>query len=378
MFNSDFRCVETKRAAGLVRPFTLMFSSFPQQVFVYGFSYRKRRLLGKLLSGIRIRLTLNIDLTPPNAVIVVWGAKEISQNLGQREVIRVEDGFYRSVGLGSDFVNPSSLVFDRSGIYFDPRTPSDLESILNSQAFNQDDLARAKQIRDFIIQNQLTKYNLEAPKHRHERLYPSKVIFVPGQVEDDASIIYGGGEVRTNLGLLEAVRLANPNAYLFYKPHPDVQALNRKGRMSKKAVLQYADAVEYERSVIDCIDGADEVHTMTSLVGFDALMRDKKVVTYGQPFYAGWGLTQDVFASGEAFLRRGRKLSLDELVAGALIHYPIYWDWESETLTTCEAALIKLAKARNELIASGRLASLKEGFIRRQLRKVIMLLKALT
>ena len=126
-----------------------MFPGFPHQVFVYGFSYRKRRLLGKLLSGIRIRQTLNIDLTPPNAVIVVWGAKEISQNLGQREVVRIEDGFYRSVGLGSDFVYPSSLVFDRSGIYLDPRTPSDLESILNSQVFTQNDLARAKQIRDF-------------------------------------------------------------------------------------------------------------------------------------------------------------------------------------------------------------------------------------
>lgn len=355
-----------------------MFPSFPHQVFVCGFSYRKRRLLGKLLSGIRIRQTHNMDLTPPNALIVVWGAKEISQDLGQRKVIRVEDGFYRSVGLGSDFIYPSSLVFDCSGIYFDPRTPSELESILNSQVFNQDDLARAKQIRGFITQNQLTKYNLDVPNHRHERLYPSIVIFVPGQVEDDASIIYGGGEVRTNLDLLKAVRLSNPNAYLIYKPHPDVQALNRKGRLSKRAVLQYADAVEYERSVIDCIDDSDEVHTMTSLVGFDALLRDKKVVTYGQPFYAGWGLTQDVFASGEAFLRRGRRLSLEELVAGALIYYPIYWDWESRTLSTCEASLIKLANTRDELIASGRLSSLKDGFIQRQFRKIRILLKTLT
>lgn len=355
-----------------------MFPNLPDHVFVYGFSYRKRCLLAKLLSGIRITQTLNIDLTPPNAVIFVWGAKEISQDLGQREVIRVEDGFYRSVGLGSDFVYPSSLVFDRSGIYFDPRTPSDLESILNGQVFNQDDLMRAKKIRYFITQNQLTKYNLEAPKHMQERLFSSKVIFVPGQVEDDASIIYGGGHVRTNLDLLKAVRASNPNAYLIYKPHPDVQALNRKGRLSKRALLQYADAVEYERSVIDCIDDSDEVHTMTSLVGFDALLRDKKVVTYGQPFYAGWGLTQDLFESGEAFIRRIRRLSPDELVAGSLIFYPIYWDCESNTLTTCEAALIKLAKTREELTASGRLSSLKDGFIQRQFRKIMMLLKTLT
>jgi len=357
--------------------FTLMFPNLPDHVFVYGLSYRKRCLLAKLLSGIRITQTLNIDLTPPTAVIFVWGAQEISQNLGQREVIRIEDGFYRSVGLGSDFIVPSSLVFDRSGIYFDPRTPSDIENILNQQAFNQDDLMRAKQIRHFITKNQLTKYNLETSQPRHKPLTQSKVIFVPGQVEDDASIIYGGGHVRTNLDLLKAVRASNPNACLIYKPHPDVQAFNRKGRVSKKTLLKFANAVEYERSVIDCIDDADEVHTMTSLVGFDALLRDKKVITYGQPFYAGWGLTQDVFASGEAFLRRGRKLLLDELVAGALIYYPIYWDWESKALTTCEDSLIKLAKSRDELSKCGRLANLKDGLMRRQLRKICMLLKTL-
>lgn len=64
----------------------------------------------------------------------------------------------------------------------------------------------------------------------------------------------------------------------------------------------------------------DEVHVMTSLVGFEALLRDKIVVSYCQPFYSGWGLTQDIIPN----LRRGRPLLLDELVAGALIEYPLY------------------------------------------------------
>jgi len=356
-----------------------MLLDFPNQVFAYGFSYRKQHQLSKLLSGIQIKRALNIASTPPNSVILVWGAKEIPRDLiGQRELIRVEDGFYRSVGLGSDFVNPSSLVFDRSGIYFDPRTPSDLENILNQQVFSREDLTRAMEIRHFITQNHLTKYNLEAPKSNDEALTQTKVIFVPGQVESDASMIYGGGQKRTNLEFLKAVRISNPDAYLIYKPHPDVQALNRKGRVSKKALLEYADAVEYARSAIECIDAADEVHTMTSLVGFDALLRNKKVVTYGQPFYAGWGLTQDMFDAGQAFVRRVRKLSLDELVAGALIYYPIYWDWDAKKLTQCEAALMKLVETRNGFIVRGTLASLKNGLMRRQLRKIMLFLKSLT
>jgi capsular polysaccharide export protein len=59
---------------------------------------------------------------------------------------------------------------------------------------------------------------------------------------------------------------------------------------------------------------------MTSLVGFEGLLRGKIVVTYGYPFYAGWGLTTDRIVSD----RRSRKLTLDELVTGVLIRYPRY------------------------------------------------------
>jgi capsular polysaccharide export protein len=64
------------------------------------------------------------------------------------------------------------------------------------------------------------------------------------------------------------------------------------------------------------------VSVWTSLAGFEALLRGRIVVTYGQPFYAGWGLTRD-----QAPLeRRRRRLQLEELVAGALILYPLYVD----------------------------------------------------
>ncbi len=67
--------------------------------------------------------------------------------------------------------------------------------------------------------------------------------------------------------------------------------------------------------------GIDEVHTMTSLAGFEALLRRRQVTVYGRPFYAGWGLTTDTLP-----IDRGRRLTLEELVAGALILYPRYLD----------------------------------------------------
>jgi len=67
----------------------------------------------------------------------------------------------------------------------------------------------------------------------------------------------------------------------------------------------------------------DEVHVNTSLAGFEALLRDKRVTTYGVPFYAGWGLTNDL---GPVPTRRTARRSIDELVAAALILYPRYFD----------------------------------------------------
>ena len=202
-----------------------------------------------------------------------------------------------------------------------------------------------------------------------------QVILVPGQVEDDASIVYGCTDVKTNLALLKAARAAHPDGFVVYKVHPDVLAKNRKGKVNWAELKQYADVIETETSVVSCINACDVVHTMTSLTGFDALLRGKQVVVYGRPFYAGWGLTQDRGAAFEVD-RRKRILSLDELVAGALLHYPIYYDWSLKGYTTCEATLHTLLKERERLSESGGLGRLRVGFMRRQWRKAMILAKA--
>jgi capsular polysaccharide export protein len=116
---------------------------------------------------------------------------------------------------------------------------------------------------------------------------------------------------------------------------------------------------------------------MTSLTGFDALLRGKHVVTYGQPFYAGWGLTEDRCLNGNAFSRRHRVLTLDQLLAGVLLRYPIYWDWDLNGYTSCEAVLQRLLQLRRAHEASGTLHTLQRGYLRRQARQVSAWLEAL-
>lgn len=86
----------------------------------------------------------------------------------------------------------------------------------------------------------------------------------------------------------------------------------------------------------------DEVHTLTSLAGFEALMQGKAVTCYGQSFYAGWGLTRDI----EPVLR-SRRLSLDMLVACTLILYLVYISRTTGKFTTPERTLDELLAWRS-------------------------------
>ena len=241
-------------------------------------------------------------------------------NTGADDAILVEDGFLRSRGLGADLIHPLSLVLDDTGIYYDATRPSLLENLINASE-NLDDAARARATALIarITEARLSKYNLKT--NPLPALPKGRRILVPGQVEDDASIKLGTSEVADNLTLLEITRKANPAAVIIYKPHPDVEAGLRPGHVPNAAEL--ADVILTKTDPIDAIDAVDEVWTMTSLIGFEALLRGKKVTCLGTPFYAGWGLTDDRAMPIE---RRQARVDLAALVHATLIAYPRYRD----------------------------------------------------
>lgn len=275
--------------------------------------------------------------TPQGARLLVWGrGKDELQRFAQERnlpVLRMEDGFIRSVGLGSNLVPPLSLVADDTGIYFNAETPSRLEHILQNQQFTEQDKIYAEALQAGLIEAGISKYNVgggvpDLPQTDR------KIILVPGQVEDDASVRYGSPAINKNTQLLIRVRENNPDAFIMYKPHPDVVSGNRTGRVAEKDSDLLADLVVPEADIAACLNAADEVHTMTSLTGFEALLRGKTVHCYGLPFYAGWGLTHDHLP----IARRTKRLSLAELISGTLVYYPLYADHERGRLIDAAAA----------------------------------------
>ncbi|HHT6984119.1 TPA: capsular polysaccharide biosynthesis protein [Campylobacter jejuni] len=262
-------------------------------------------------------------------------AKEQNLTSFTPKVSLVEDGFIRSISLGSDLTRPFSLIVDDKGLYIDPNKVSKLEELLQNEIFDENILNRAKNIIKTLLENRFSKYN--GLKHEDLKINAKigqKVILIPAQVEDDASMILGGFGLST-LDLLKEVRSKNQDAYIIFKPHPDVLSGNRVGLKDETLILEFCDEIVKDCSIDSAIKIADEIHTITSTSGFDALLRAKKVFTYGMPFYAGWGLTKDKYRCE----RRTRKLSLEELVAGALITYPRYINPKTKTLCEIEVCL---------------------------------------
>lgn len=278
----------------------------------YGMRLWKRPFVSRAFGSAKpVRFTAE----PGDQVTLAW-ANRAAETPG---ALRVEDGFLRSRGLGAALVPPLSLVADDLGIYYDPTRESRFE-LLMAEPLPPAARARALALADALVASGLTKYNLSGvlPK-----LPPGRRILVPGQVEDDASIRLGAGAERSNLALLERARAENPDAVLIYKPHPDVEAGLRPGRIEPDRLAQLADVVAQQASPAALMAQVDEIWTITSTMGFEALVRGLAVTTLGAPFYSGWGLTRDL---GPIPARRKTRAELAQLIHAALIAYPRYFD----------------------------------------------------
>ncbi len=308
----------------------------------------------------------------PGGKLAVWRSRAPAHLLDTleaagEEMVEVEDGFLRSKGLGADCIPPLSITVDRLGPYFDPAQPSELERLLQDGHYDAPLLARAQALRTVIVAEGLGKYergSAPVPRFGGDKRH----ILVPGQVEDDRSVLTGGAGLVSNAELLARVRAKAPDAFILYKPHPDVLAGHRKGLVPAAIGRQLADMIVDDLPISSLLDMVDEVHVNTSLAGFEGLLRNKQVVTHGVPFYAGWGLTEDL---GPVPARRTSRRTMDELVAATLLLYPRYLD--PVTGLPCPAEVVVARLCANDPAPQGTLVSLRrmQGQVMRRFRSLV-------
>ncbi|PDT81762.1 capsular polysaccharide biosynthesis protein [Sinorhizobium sp. BJ1] len=260
----------------------------------------------------------------------------------------VEDGFLRSARPSASRTPPLSLALDSRTPYFDCRRPSDLEVLLSTHDFKADAalMERARAGIALLLDSGISKYN-GGPHRTAEEVYGAKTrkrVLVVGQVEDDASIRYGCPSPMTNNGLVRLAAAEQPEAQILYKPHPDVVSRVRPARSDPAEVAHLCEVITESLPLAEALRTIDHVYTITSLAGFEALMRGIKVTTAGSPFYASWGLTDD----RQPHPRRGRQLSLEALFAGAYLLYPRYLDPVTGEQTSFEATVAAIKRQLEE------------------------------
>lgn len=288
----------------------------------YRVAFGSRKMTGVNM----VRVISALSFKP--VIAVIWGYTEdkwLNRYLKYKKIPiwRCEDGFIRSADLGANGATPYSLVFDKTGLYYNASKPSDIENLLNFYDFNsrKDLLSQADEILQLIKELKISKYNPPS-LYKNKTIKLKKIVLVIGQVDNDASIRFGNPNGWSMEDMVKLAKYENPNADVLYRPHPEIYQGYQNSKFRKDAVSRFATIISPDEHIIDLIERVDHIYTITSLTGLEALIRGKKVTVLGRPFYAGWGLTDDraVFEKSS----RARKITIKELLAASYILYPKY------------------------------------------------------
>ncbi|MFK7968321.1 MAG: hypothetical protein AB8B68_04100 [Rickettsiaceae bacterium] len=293
-------------------------------------------------------------------VFFIWGYTESSlirwyAKLKKIPINRIEDGFIRSANLGLSRCTPYSLIFDKKGLHYNAKTSSDIENLLNNYDFDYDHtiIKDAEEALKMILNLNISKYNLPYVKHFTYHANLRKQILVIGQVKSDMSLKLGNPNNYNTEDLLNLARIENPEADILYRPHPDIYYKCKKS-VSNVGKLQFVKIIKPEIPLVDILYKVDQVYTITSLSGVEAILRNIKVTVVGTPFYAGWGLTDDRVS----FRRRRRKLTKIQLFTISYLKYPRYLaNIEDSKIGLMSACLV--INADREILYSDKISDMK-------------------
>lgn len=292
--------------------------------------------------------------------VYLWGneeggdnawAKEIAARDGA-EIVLAEDGFIKSADTWANsgaflrYRRGCSVIFDQKGYYFDGTRTNELEEMLESDAveISAFERAEARRLMSRIVCEKITKYNHQSRVAREYGRPGRRKVLVVDQSFGDASIRLGCAGEETFVRMLEDAKRENPDADILVKTHPDTLTGARKGYYSG---LKESDNVFRVTDAINpyvLLQDVDTVYVCTTQLGFEALMAGKRVKVYGLPFYAGWGVTEDVIVCP----RRTRKRSLEELFAIFYLRYTKWVDPVRRCACTIDEAIDRIIKLRRE------------------------------
>ena len=307
-----------------------------RRLFVFNGGFVTQRQVRRILqlSG----YSLHLGLPKSGDAVAVWGNSPTAhRGLGIAEkrdlpVVRVEDSFLRSIQPGRAGEPPLGLLIDHKGAHFDPNQPSDLETLLATHPLDDTALLnRARGGMARMAEAHLSKYTGFDPATPAP---PPGYVLVIDQTRADASVTASGADRGRFLEMLVFAQEEHPGCPVVIKTHPETAQGFREGYFTDADTNDRITLMDDAVSPWALFEGAVGVYTVSSQIGFEAIFAGHKPRVFGQPFYAGWGLTADEFP----VQRRQRKLTRAQLFAAAMLLYPKWYDPYRDQLGTYETA----------------------------------------
>ena len=315
-------------------------ADFPRRLFYFNGGFARQKTLRRILTLAGYKLCLGLPGADDG--VVVWGhsphawrGEKIAARYGA-SILRIEDAFVRSLRPGRMGDAPLGVMIDGDAVHFDSAKPSRLEEILALDPLDDSNiLERARvgiaRIRDL----HLSKYNIHDPD-----LPPPApgYVLVVDQTKGDASIRHAGANAATFAEMLALAVEENPGQRIVIKTHPETQMGLRPGHFGAAGLPPQVSLCTDALSPWALLDGAISVYTVSSQLGFEAILAGHRPHIFGQPFYAGWGLSQD----RNPVARRNRNLTRTQLFAGAMLLAPTWYDPGRDRLCSFEDMLNQL------------------------------------
>lgn len=249
-------------------------------------------------------------------------------------------------------IDGKSLLNKKFSIAMDSKAPfnsyheiSDMENLLLSCDLTQEPqwLEKVKALIEnlYLSDKQFYKNTWNANTAYGEK--KNKRVLVIGEAEDDINIKLASPIKFSANELVELAYLENPDAQIIYKPFRGYLNAKVAGHLNPYNVQHICTLLTDDILPEQSLETIDHVYTLTSNLGFSALLRGIQVTTLGCPFYAGWGLTDD----RQSIERRSKTLSLYELVAVIYFQYFKYYDPILKAIVPLDMVLKRIAELKN-------------------------------
>lgn len=271
-------------------------------------------------------------------------------------IVFCEDSYLRAATVFWDKTVPAimrqsvSLSYDTQGLYFDATRATDLEDMLNSHKISQEEIMAAENLINTIVENKITKYNNQPiiTPSLPGRKGKDKILVID-QDHGDASIRLGMATDEMFGDMLTAALDESPDADILVKTHPDsLVAGGRAGNLASVREDTRIHKIMFPINPYSILEQVSKVYVCTSTFGFEALLCGKPVRVFGMPWYAGWGITDDI----QKNKRRISKRTIPELFHVFYMKHTKYADPFSGKTCNIEAAINILLRSREQLFKS--------------------------